>query len=611
MQHKHVASLEEQEFECSWNVQAKAMVDLGTSCGLHDIQDTINHIRTKSLDKEFAEMRNLRENTLLFLKEYLDYKQYYVETDTFHQADKMLNKKHLTVLTGHPGEGKTTMVAYLALKRSKPENIVQLSHASDWRKIDLTMKLFSTVIIDDIFGAGALDISLLSEWKRYLREIVQAATEKRLDVIITSRHYIKEQALDYLNDISIFKDEEGYIVHLASNDLTYNEKREILLLRAKRYASEDMLKGYHVDIDSCVLTSKSNSFKIDKTDNFAFGFPQCSNLFVQNEKMIKLGPLFFEKPEAYFKTCIEQLYNVKDDDIFHKFLALVIVWAEPTGRIKADSVRNPANASEHIRYVASIFDIEVNRKFIENIISSLKSHQKDLLLYVEHSGEYMFSHNVIGDMVGVVLGDARRKTVETIELCPRGFLMDRICLENATNKEYLVVVGIDNYHHLCKKFAKMICSSLARDYSTESTCVIDSALCELEMSEPVIDPDFEIFWHRILCNKHFVEIFMKYIIEGGHEQVPVTTRVIERCKLRLQLISEFPLGEIDYINRGELIINEMTLICTRRIEERVADVKRRSEERRNEERIADLIRRLKDWFEEITAESTSKIISSK
>ncbi|KAH3827932.1 hypothetical protein DPMN_129878 [Dreissena polymorpha] len=437
----------------------------------------------------------------------------------------MLTDKSLTVLTGHPGEGKTTMAAYLALQRSKPENCLKLAHASDWRKVDWSLKLFNTVIIDDIFGAGALNTTYLADWKTYLPEIERAAKAKRLNVIITSRHYIKEEALDDLNNNSIFKDKEGNIVHLASDGLTNEEKRDILRLQVKRTDTEHLLFENQVDIDECVLKSKGTmNLDFARTENFVFGFPQCANLFVQSEKIIiKFGAQFFENPEAHFKAYIEQLYNPKDDDIFHKFIALVSVWAEQTGRIKADHVRSPSSASDHIKFVANIFDIKVDRKFMENISSSLKSHQKDFLIYLDHSGEYKFSHNVIGDMVGVVLGDPRHKIVETIELCPRDFLMDRIRLDDeAADDEFRVIVGKDNYHHLCKKVAKMIlrkdCNKIGReDYSHEFQ-LLQRKGPRSNTIEVLHDLDFGILKHPIFQNKHFVGVFMKVIKDDGLEQ---------------------------------------------------------------------------------------------
>ncbi|KAH3838272.1 hypothetical protein DPMN_111680 [Dreissena polymorpha] len=383
MQHKAVASLEQQEFQNDWDILERAMVELATSCGMNDIQNTISDIKTKTLEIVTPEMKSLRAITIEDLKEYQRDQQYYVKTKFWHLADNMLNDRHLTILTGHPGEGKTTMAADLALNRSKPDNCLKLANAHDWRKVDWSLKLFNTVIIDDIFGAGALDNSYVSAWKAYLPEIERAARQKRLNIIITSRHYIMEEALDALNNTSIFKSKEGNIVHVASNDLSHEEKREILISRLKQTNAKNLIMLNNIDIDECVLQSMGKiNLDAVKTENYVFGFPQCANLFVHDENIMKLGAQFFEKPEAHFKTCIEQLYNTNDEDMFQKFLALVIVWADQKGKIKSDDVRNPANASEHIRCVANIFGIDVNHKFMENIRSSLRSHERDFLIYI-------------------------------------------------------------------------------------------------------------------------------------------------------------------------------------------------------------------------------------
>ncbi|KAH3806049.1 hypothetical protein DPMN_134359 [Dreissena polymorpha] len=289
----------------------------------------------------------------------------------------MLNDRHMTIITGHPGEGETTMAAYLALKRSKPENCLKLANANDWRKVDWSLKLFNTVIIDDIFGAGALNNNYVSDWKVYLPEIERAAKHKRLNVIITYRHYIKEEALDYINNSSMFRTQEGNIVHLSSDDLSHEEKRGILKmleLRVKQTSTENVKLFNEIDYYECVLKSKGTiNYDSNTPENVVCGFHQCATLFVHDENLMKLGASFFENPDAHFKSYIEQLYNVNDGDIFQRFVALVIVWADHNGRIKKYDVRNPASATGHIRHVADIFGIDVKRKFMENIRSSLKS----------------------------------------------------------------------------------------------------------------------------------------------------------------------------------------------------------------------------------------------
>jgi len=65
----------------------------------------------------------------------------------------VLLDKNLLVFTGHPGEGKTAMAANLALEGgTKQEHCVKLECASDWKDVDWSLRCFTTVIIDDIFG---------------------------------------------------------------------------------------------------------------------------------------------------------------------------------------------------------------------------------------------------------------------------------------------------------------------------------------------------------------------------------------------------------------------------------------------------------------------------
>ncbi|WAR03953.1 hypothetical protein MAR_010511 [Mya arenaria] len=178
------------------NLRNEAMVTLGQSCGLNDVEADIAELMTKTLDVVTPEMKSLREITLWFLEESCD-DEFYVETARFQDAIHLLKEKHFIVLTGHPGEGKTAMAAKLALAEgTKPENCLKLQHARDWRKIDWSLKLFNTVIVDDMFGGDVLDQNLIADWKLYLPEMERAALQNRLRIIITTRHYIKEEALE-------------------------------------------------------------------------------------------------------------------------------------------------------------------------------------------------------------------------------------------------------------------------------------------------------------------------------------------------------------------------------------------------------------------------------
>ncbi|XP_052797535.1 uncharacterized protein LOC128229760 isoform X2 [Mya arenaria] len=507
------------------------MVILGCSCGLNDVKADINKLITKSFDLVTPEMKSLRENTIWFFEDNCD-EEFYVETDRFKDAIRLLKEKHCIVITGHPGEGKTAMAARLALADgTKPENCLKLEHAGDWRKVDWSLKLFNTVIVDDIFGEGALNQTLVADWKPYLSEMERAAKQKRLRIIITTRHYIKEEALEVMDKLNVFNDKEGCVLLLSSSRyLSSNEKKEILMSRAKKNQSEDMIDTYNIEYEDCVRKAEGvMKMQEGQREDLVFGFPQCATFFVRSEALIRHGSVFFSKPEIHFKTYIEQLYRGKDEEQFHKFLALVALWAKPNMKMKEIDLQNVRKVSDHVKIVADCFGIQVDNPFLETLKSSLKSHCHDLLLLIDHSGDFTFSHNVNGDMVGVVLGS--HKLMECIELCPRDFLMERVTIASAREGEFRVEVPPRHYGALCEKFAKMIgkikCSPMAKEPPHYEFQQLQRQGPRSNIVDALCDIDFGIVKHSAFKDECFVKQFIKYIREKHLDQDLFTVPVMK------------------------------------------------------------------------------------
>ncbi|XP_053405920.1 uncharacterized protein LOC128559037 [Mercenaria mercenaria] len=388
MQHKTIASLEQSEFLSMWILLEKVMLRLAAKCNfsLSDQKQKIDGVKTRKHDLVSQEMRSLRAHTKIFLKDYNDSKQY-VETSAYGKAKDILKKKRIVVLTGHPGEGKTAMAARLALDMSHINNCVNLSGPSDWRMLssELDLKLLNTVIIDDIFGDGALDQGLVSDWKRYLMEIERAARNGYLRVIITSRHYIFEESKEEITSLpGMFKNENGSVLLLTSADLSHDERHKILKILATK-------SGKHLSRDKirdCIKVSEGRS---EGGEDFIFGFPECASMFVRNNEMFDTGAVFFEKPASLFKRYLEELYKGKNED----FMALVTVWAKENKRLSQHELRKVTTVSNHIKRMVSAFGFELNRKFLDMMRLSLISHVGGYLVFIETTEEYTFSHNVI------------------------------------------------------------------------------------------------------------------------------------------------------------------------------------------------------------------------
>jgi len=470
-----------------------------------------------------------------FLKTRAD--KYFVKTKLNNEASEKLAEKHIVILTGHPGEGKTAIAANLALDGgTRPENCVKLESARDWEDVNWSLRCFSTVIIDDIFGGVSLDHERLSDWKRVLNDIEQRAKVKELKVIITSRRHIIEEANEDMDKITMFNKK---MVHLDSRYLTANEMKQILnAILERNDIKED------VDLDDCVEKARGViNIRSGEREEIVFGFPECAVLFATETLMIH-GPDFFKKPECHFKGYIEQLYKSKDNEQFYKFIALVVVWAQKDQKINETDLKNSKDISSHIQDVADCFGIGIDRKLIETLKCALKAYTTYLLMYINSSGEYMFSHNLIGEMVGVVLG--KHKPRECIRLCQRDFLMERLTVTNNDEREDIeikVVIPSRMYTDLCEKLTKMI----FRDGCNE----IENTYCN------VVDIDVNVLNHDAFSRKHFVDVFIKYIL--GNNLSPKLFNDLRHYTFLGN--TNMPMFVLDYILKNErLVLAEQSIV---------------------------------------------------
>jgi ankyrin repeat protein len=440
-------------------------------------------------------------NTEHFLQIYQDDLQY-VETTAYQKAMSILRDKHMVILIGHPGEGKTTMAARLALNVShSPRNCLKLVTPSDWRKIDLSLKLFDTIIIDDIFGAGALDQKLVGDWRYHLNEIERAAKKKAVRVIITSRHNIYEESKKELGALPMFKK----ALLLTSSELTSDEKTKILKMQLARNDKYLEDKTIH----ECV---KATEWSTDEVNDFLFGFPECASMFVRNNAILDKGVSFFKKPAQFIRNYLEILYKGNEQK---KFLALVAVWASDNKKISRAKLRNGKNAYGHVKRIAEIFNHDFNRGFLDEILVSLDSHVGGYLVFIEATGEYAFSHNVIADMVGLVFG--KQKPDEAVEICPRDFLMEFVSIEEDKQDESKVALMDRQTDCLIVKCVKMLLRDNCNQDPKETKLDEFRKLSRTGQNNNYIYIirmiDFGIIKHKAFSSERFVKAFIDYIIE--------------------------------------------------------------------------------------------------
>ena len=183
-----------------------------------------------------------------------------------------------------------------------------------------------------------------------------------------------------------------------------------------------------------------------------------------------------------------------------------VLWSKKTQTINEEDLQNHSKVSAHVRRVADCFGVKIDHFFIETLKLSLDAYTKFLLQYINKSGEYTFTHRVIGEIVGVVLGEHRPR--ECIQLCQRDFLMERITMTN-TDEGNLVRIPPNLESVLIQKFVQMI----RRDGCNFTEQWKNDGL------------DADILKHEVFGRECFAKAFILHVIntnlEGKLFQVPL------------------------------------------------------------------------------------------
>lgn len=416
----------------------------------------------------------------------------------------MMNKDKLVILSGHPGEGKTTMAKHLLRSRFQSERCINLREPADWKHLDFSLDLIDAILIDDIFGCGVLDEKLARKWERKLEDLSKVINEKGISVIITSRHYILEESKHRFRSIPLLKNES--VILLSSKDLTQEEKIKILeshLKAEKRHAEKE-------EILLCVLLHSSVlETLLLGTNEFLFGFPECVNLYARQDELFKKGAEFFSRPNSFVKNCIHQLY--RDEE---KFLALIVMWANDTQNLKKSEL-DESQLSHRVKRISKQFSFKLKGKLIKRLRKSLDYHVDGLLHFSKETGVYSFSHNVISDMVGLVI--AEENPDEVLEFCTRGFLLAYVTTQPSKD-EFKFCVNDYLFNELAKRFIGL----MMEEFSVDGLLECSSSLLSLhrggKMENTVVPKfsiDFSIIKHDSFQNEDFVDEFLNTLIAKG------------------------------------------------------------------------------------------------
>ena len=239
----------------------------------------------------------------------------FVETKAYRELEEKVSSNHWGVVTGIPGDGKTSMAVHLSLRyNEKGYDHLELHFARDWKDwvdgssgSDNGKKQF--ILIDDIFGRMSIDERKVSEWSSIV-DLMQKVVQQRqgcLKVVCTSRKYVFEDVKTKLAQFSSFQDSSVIDMTQKEFALTKDEKRQIW----NNYKSVFKLE---MQMPRTLLSE-------DAIENSTpHGFPHCVDLYFRSESLQKQED-FFDNPMQYI---CRELDNFKDNDKI-KYFALLLV----------------------------------------------------------------------------------------------------------------------------------------------------------------------------------------------------------------------------------------------------------------------------------------------
>ena len=255
----------------------------------------------------------------------------FVDTESHKRAQRRLNDNKFITVIGWPGDGKSFLARKLLIhftlsgqeaprygeKEDKEKylkyrlldegreafNFTIVNSVEDWgRKFDANKR--QVILVEDMFGAGALNWRKLREWKPIIKDMFYTLRKqegKTLAIFCLHKSHYLEMPGE-MRTWSLFRYEN--LVDLADTEN-----------RAEHYETQRMLRAY-------VYSSGTELGNV--MNNTPKGFPYLCNLFAVCRKFAMDGKKFFDNPERSLETVFGKVFEF--NKIIYFALALAVMF---------------------------------------------------------------------------------------------------------------------------------------------------------------------------------------------------------------------------------------------------------------------------------------------
>lgn len=328
----------------------------------------------------------------------------FIETNAYVQIWKLLNEKHVIIIKGNPGDGKTTLAHQAMFQLMKDgKYLLQLYSYNEFDEC-VTKNQNLVIFIDNLFGEYFVSKDDARQWCGRLQSLEAALGKgnQRNYIIITIRNDIYHACSELVKIGTFFKTNMIDIAYGSKYGLTNDEMGDILI----NYT------GLTIPENDCFH------------DIQKFGFPQCCRLYKDTDELQKKGIDFFKRPLCFLVEELE--FRFQNSDMKMAVLVCILLHG---GTVKKSDL-HAMNKGEELKVKAmSLCSVKINFIKFQHATSFLSFTTS----VKENNEEYIkFSHSSVKHAIFLVIG--RSNPSELIQHCDFK-LLSMITTENCKTQK--------------------------------------------------------------------------------------------------------------------------------------------------------------------------------
>jgi len=341
------------------------------------------------------------------------------------------------MLTGLPGDGKSSVAIQLLLHYKETHEIVKLHSVEEWES-QLDHEKNQIFLLDDVFGKTFLDKINLLKIQELIDKMKNFIDDKTLVVLSSETSTLKEVHPQFGNAVP----SENIVDLSVEFKLSKEEKKNLLKQYIRCNTISNDIEKIHGNVDRFVESVSEEDCP---------GYPECVVLFTNPQNnLIENGVNLFRFPFKYLNKTLDRLYE-KNPNIYATMLLLAL----QEGRMLEDDLEDALEKSS-------------TKTLLEAILSAPVSldHSRIKCIIEEYDGIYFkrfleegvvgFYHNSF--MKAICLNFGNRFKEQAIVYLPFEFALENFRTSSYDGNERVIKLKPETYQYLADKITDEILS---------------------------------------------------------------------------------------------------------------------------------------------------------